>query len=130
MARGLGTPSRVLGVETLVTPGLRELRQQVLGEARPWDEGPEDPHRGPAPLGPALTGGEGARRGAAGPSAQQDADARLQGAQGGHGSCVTIGRYGRPPRGATAPRSRPPAAPVRARPAHGPASRDLAGLAR
>lgn len=52
MARGLGTPSRVLGVETLVTPGLRELRQQVLGEARPWDEGPEDPHRGPSPSAP------------------------------------------------------------------------------
>ena len=49
MARGLGTPSRVPGVETLVTPGLRELRQQVLGGVRPWDEGPEDPHRGPAP---------------------------------------------------------------------------------
>lgn len=89
VARGLGTQSRVPGVEMLVIPGLRALRKEVLGggvswtllgrgAVRPRGPGPGTPTTA-RPRGPALTRGEGALHRAEEPGPQRGADAGQQG---------------------------------------------------
>lgn len=151
MARGLGTQPRVPGVETLVTPGLRALRKEVLGggvrpdaprQGRGAAPGPRprkrpgDPKHSPPPRPRTHS-----RRRSAAPGRRARAAAGRGRRAAGHVRrpwrsrgrlCPPPVRAEGPPRGA-APRSRPPAAPVRARrarPAHRPGSRDHAGVAR
>lgn len=78
---------------------------------------------------PALTRGERAQRRAAGSGEQWDAGPQQQDAHGGHGAPGTT-RPARLPRPAESPPETPRAEPLRVRPAHKPASRDRAPIAR